>query len=54
MALVREQAGKRLPQVADGFGLGLVFTWGPTLGGVGCAEAVGQGLRFAETERQGG
>lgn len=54
MVLVREQAGKRLPQVADGFSLGLVFTWGPTLGGVGCAEAVGQGLRFAVTERQGG
>lgn len=53
-ALVREQAGKRLPQVADGFGLGLVFTWGPALGGVRCAEAVGQGLGFAETERRGG
>lgn len=53
-SLVREQAGKRLPQVADGFGLGLILTWGPTLGGVGRAEAVGQGLGFAETERKGG
>lgn len=53
-SLVREQAGKGLPQVADGFGLGLVLTWGPTLGGIGCAEAVGQGLGFAETERKGG
>ena len=51
--LVREQAGERLPQVADGFGLGLVFTRGPTLGSVGCTEAVSQGLGFAETERQG-
>lgn len=52
--LVGKQAGKGLPQVADGFGLGLVFTWGPALGGVGGAEAVRQGLGFAETERQGG
>lgn len=50
--LVREQAGERLPQVADGLGLGLVFTGGPALGGVRCAEAVSQGLGFAETERQ--
>lgn len=49
--LVREQAGKGLPQVADGFGLGLVFTWGPALGSIRCAEAVSQGLGFAETER---
>lgn len=47
-ALVREQAGERLPQVADGFSLGLVFAWGPTLGGVRCAEAVSQGLGFVE------
>lgn len=52
--LVREQAGKGLPQVADGLGLGLIFTCGPTLGGVGCAEAVSQGLGFAETKRQEG
>lgn len=51
--LVREQAGEGLPQVADGLGLGLVFTRGPALGSVGRAEAVSQGLRFAETERQG-
>lgn len=48
--LVREQAGKRLPQVADGFGLGLVFAWSSTLGSVRCAEAVSQGLGFAETK----
>ena len=51
---VGEEAGERLPQVADGLGLGLVFTGGPTLGGVRRAEAVSQGLGFAETERQGG
>lgn len=51
--LVGEQAGEGLPQVADGFGLGLILTRGPTLGRVGRAEAVRQGLGFAETERQG-
>lgn len=51
--LVGEQAGEGLPQVADGFGLGLILTRGPALGRVGRAEAVCQGLGFAETERQG-
>lgn len=32
--LVGEEAGKGLPQVADGLSLGLVFTWGPSMGGI--------------------
>lgn len=46
--LVGEQAGEGLPQVADGFGFGLILTWGPALGCVGRAEAVCQGLGFVE------
>lgn len=49
--LVREQAGEGFSQVADSLGLGLVFTGSPALRGVGGTEAVGQGLRFAETQR---
>lgn len=32
--LVGEEAGKGLPQVADGLSLGLVFTRGPSVGGI--------------------
>lgn len=32
--LVREEAGKGLPQVADGLSLGLVFTRGSSMGGI--------------------
>lgn len=32
--LVGKEAGKGLPQVADGLSLGLVFIWGPSMGGI--------------------
>lgn len=51
LSLVREQAGKRLPQVSNGLGLGFVLiarAEGVTEG----IKGIGQGLGFAEKETQ--
>lgn len=51
LSLVREQAGKRLPQVSDGLGLGFVLIAG-TEGLAKGIKGIGQGLGFTEKETQ--
>ena len=51
--LVREQAGKRLSQVSNGLGLGLVLVAGAEEGRVAeGAEGVGQRLRLAAKQAE--
>lgn len=50
-SLVREQAGKRLPQVSNGLGLGFVLIAG-TEGITKGIEGIGQGLGFTEIDTQ--
>lgn len=51
LSLVREQAGKRLPQVSNGLGLGFVFVAG-TEGLTKGIEGIGERLGFTEKQTQ--